>query len=107
MTQKEVFERDNLLVDELRKHRGAEKAISSHEIVNFLSENGYEIKQRNVGTLVNKLMIERSLPICFINGKGYYWASKTSEIQATIKDLQSRIFALQEHIERLKCFIME
>lgn len=107
MKQNEIFTRNNLIVDELKKHRGKENAISSEYISRLCAENGYLIRPRNVGTVVNKLMMERSLPICYINGNGYYWANKSSEIEDTIKDLQSRIYALQEHINHLKCFVME
>lgn len=107
MKTNEVLARNNLLVEELRRHKGAENAMTSEQAQAFLEEHGFYTKARNIGTYINRLMLERCLPICYINGKGYYWATKQSEIQATINDLQSRINALQEHIGHLKGFIID
>lgn len=57
--------------------------------------------------MINDIAKEWGLPICFINAKGYFWATQKSDIQETIADLQSRINALQEHINHLKGFIIE
>ena len=108
MTKDQVFKRDNLLVKVLREnHRGSENPMTSEQASKYLSEYGFSVKPRNIGTVVNRLAIEWGLPICYINGKGYFWATKKCEIQNTIADLQSRINALQEHINHLNNFIIE
>lgn len=102
----DVFKRDTLLFNWLREHKGEENRVTSHEIKKFLSDNGYSIKRNNVGSLVNKIMIERNAPICFSNVKGYYWATTREELEKTIADLESRRNALQEHIDHLKGFMI-
>lgn len=102
-----VFKRDTLLLEFMKKHKGEENRVTSHEIQRFLSDNGYSIKRNNVGALVNKIMYERHAPICFSNVKGYYWATKREEIEKTIADMQSRIAALTEHIDHLRGFIID
>lgn len=72
MKQAQVLERNNLLVEELRRHRGADNCITSEEVSKFLADKGYRLRAHNVGSLINKLMFERCLPICYINGQGYF-----------------------------------
>lgn len=107
MKRQNTFIRDNLLVEELIQHRGRENAMSTKQIMEFLGNNGYPYKANGIGKLVNRISKERCLPICYENGKGYYWPLRRSEIQTTVRDLQGRIDALQEHIDRLRNFIIE
>lgn len=102
----DTFKRDTLLFNWLREHKGEQNRVTSHEIQEFLSDNGYSIKRNNVGSLVNKIMIERHAPICFSNVKGYYWATSREELNRTIADLESRRNSLQEHIDHLKGFMI-
>ena len=108
MTAEQCFKRNSLLVKEIREnHRGGENPLSSEQASKFLSEHGFCVKTKNICKLINGIAKEWCLPICFINAKGYFWATKKSEIQETIADLQSRINALQEHIYHLNSFIIE
>lgn len=102
----DTFRRDTLIFNWLREHKGKNNAVTSYDIQNFLGENGYSVKRNNVGSLVNKIMYDRHAPICFVNGKGYYWATTRDELQTTIADLEARRNALQEHIEHLKGFMI-
>lgn len=107
MKRTETVKRDNLLVEYLLEHKGRENAVSRYDIAEYLTENGYKQKARTVHGIIERLIRERHLPICSINGKGYYWAKTKAYILASIDELQSRITAMQEHIEHLKNFIME
>ena len=107
MKRTETVKRDNLLVEYLLEHKGREKAVSRHDIAEYLTENGYEQKASTVHIIISSILKERHLPICSINGNGYYWAKTKADILASIDELQSRITAMQEHIEHLKNFIME
>lgn len=108
MTRDQVTKRDNLFVKELREnHRGRENSITSEQASKFLGEHGFPIKKSHIGTMINNLAGERCLSICYTNGKGYFWATSKCEIQDTVADLQSRINALQEHIDHLNSFIIE
>ena len=100
----EVFKRDNLLLEFLKAHKGKANIVASKEISKFLEDNGY--KTSNVGSVISKIMYERNAPICFYNGKGYYWAQTREEIETTIADMESRRASLQEHIDHLKSFII-
>jgi hypothetical protein len=103
----DVFKRDSLLLEFLKQHKGAENIVTSKEIMDFLNNNGYETIKSNVWQIIRRIMFERNAPICFSNAKGYYWAQTRAEIQTTIADMESRIFALNKHIEHLKNFIIE
>jgi hypothetical protein len=70
----------------------------------FLADNGF--KMTSVYNAIIKIMYERSAPICFSNGKGYYWAQTREEIESTIADMEMRRASLQEHIDHLKNFII-
>ena len=107
MKHYDVFKRDTLVLEFLKKHKGEENRVTSYDIQKFLSDNGYSIKRNNVGTLVNKIMYERNAPICYSNTKGYYWAKTRSEIEKTIADMVMRQKSLQEHIDHLKNFIVD
>ena len=50
-------------------------------------------------------MLAYNIPICGVNGAGYYWATTDGEIQETIADLESRKTALSEQIAHLKKFV--
>lgn len=102
----DVFKRDSLLLEFMKKHKGLENRVTSNEIKSFLEDNGYSIKQNNVGTLMNKIMYERNAPICYANTTGYYWAKTRAEIEITIEDMEKRRASLQEHIDHLKNFIL-
>lgn len=101
-----TYERDNLVVNTLMEHRGAEDCIIAKELQKILADHGYKLAQWSVGQAIRHIMYERKLPICFINGKGYYWAIRKAELEATIADLTSRMNALQEHIDHLSKFLM-
>lgn len=107
MKHYDVFKRDTLVLEFLKKHKGEENRVTSYDIQKFLSDNGYSIKRNNVGTLVNKIMYERNAPICYSNTKGYYWAKTRSEIEKTIADMVMRQKSFQEHIDHLKNFIVD
>ena len=101
----ETIKSDNALVDLLAEHKGKANVISSREIAEYLTERGYPIKQGCVGMKVGRVMFERHLPICHLNSKGYYWASNKAELRESVADLESRIVAMQQHIEHLESFI--
>lgn len=107
MKQAETVKRDNLLVEYLLDHKGRENAVSRYDIAEYLTANGYEQKASTVHLLVATILKKRHLPICSVNGKGYYWAKTKADILLCVDELQSRITAMQEHIEHLKNFIME
>lgn len=100
-----VFKRDNLLLEFLKSHKGKSNMVTSKDVKKFLADNGY--KTSNVGNVISKIMYERNAPICFSNGKGYYWAQTREEIENTIADMEMRRASLQEHIDHLKNFIIE
>ena len=101
-----TFKRDNLLVSFLLQHRGRENCVSSKKISRYLNENGCPTHSDAVHVIIRRIMFERTLPICHVNGKGYFWAETTEEIQASINDMQSRIDQMQLRIEHLQHFIM-
>ena len=100
------LKRDNLLVDILFQHKGKQNIISAKEITAILKENGYETMGNNIHNVIRKVMLERRLPICSVNSKGYFWATTKEEIQMNIDDLQGRIEEMQNRIEHLKSFII-
>lgn len=107
MKQLEKFKRDNSLVDFLFQHKGAQNVVSSKEICEYLNSKGYTTSLDNVNVLIRKVMLDRRLPICAINSKGYYWGTTKQEIQSSIDDLQGRIDEMTKRIEHLKSFIIE
>ena len=107
MKRTETIKRDNLVVEFLIDNKGRENALSKYIIADYLTENGYPQRADTVHGIIERLIRERHLPICSINGKGYYWAKTKADILASIDEFQSRITAMQEHIEHLKNFIME
>lgn len=106
-TKIDCFRRDSMLLEFMKKHKGEDNRVSSHEVKEFLKENGYYVKRNNVGTLINRIMYEFNAPICFSNVKGYYWAKTREEIGKTIADMEMRRASLQEHIDHLKSFIID
>ena len=107
MKRFDCIKRDNLLVEYLLEHKGREKAVSRYDIAEYLTANGYTQRASTVHILISSILKERHLPICSVNGKGYYWAKTKADILSSIDELQSRITAMTEHIEHLKNFIME
>lgn len=107
MKRKATYERDNLVVNLMITARGEENALSAKSIAEYLTKNGYKTQTKYIGTLINNIMYERKIPICYINAKGYYWAKSKLEIKKTISDLESRISALKDHIAHLEIFMID
>jgi hypothetical protein len=107
MKRTETVKRDNLLVEYLLEHKGRKNAVTRYDIAEYLTDNGYPQSAGTVHGIIERLIKERQLPICSANRKGYYWAKTKADILLSIDELQSRITAMQEHIEHLKNFIME
>ena len=105
--QVDLVKRDNLVVDTIFKHKGRENPISAIKLREILLDNGYKVNVINIGSLVNKIKFERKLPICFVNSKGYFWATNKQEIALTIKDLKGRALKMLEHAEFLQSFIID
>jgi hypothetical protein len=103
----DIYKRDNLLVELLFKSKGSQNILSRRDIARYLTENGFKTNELTVNTLVKKVRLERHLPICHLNSKGYFWASTSKEIKDSIVDLENRIAAMNENIEFLKSFIFE
>ena len=103
----DCIKRDNLLVDFLLEHKGAENAVSSREISKYLTAVGFPIKAQSVHSAVSNLIDERRLPICSLNCKGYYWGRTKDDIMECISHLQSRVESLEEHIKHLYNFVIE
>lgn len=98
--------RDNLALDFIRSHKGVENCVSKKVIASFLSQNGFEGSADIIHNIVLKLILERNVPICSVNSKGYYWATNQKEIKDSIADLRGRIEALQKRIDVLNTFIV-
>jgi hypothetical protein len=103
----DIIKRDNLIVELLLDHKGKENALSRYTLAKCLTDNGYATKPQTVHSVVSRVIKERHLPICSLNGKGYYWAKTKADILSCIEHLQSRVDSLTEHINHLKNFIME
>lgn len=86
--------KENIIVDLIFSHKGADNCISAEEIVKELHDNGFSIKTRSINTLITKIKMSRKLPVCYKRHCGYFWATKKSEIVATIGDLQSMVNSL-------------
>ena len=105
--QIETFKRDNLLLDIIFQRKGKENIISAKEITTILNENGFKTKQDCIHQIVRRIILERRVPICSLNYKGYFWATTKDEIQMSVDHLQSRIAEMQKRIDVLKSFIIE
>ena len=107
LTASQCNKRDRLLAEFLQHHKGRANVVGRTEIAEFLTANGYEQKATTTNMLVRTVMYDRRLPICEINGRGYYWAESKSDFEDTINDLEKRIASMREHIEFLKSFMYE
>ena len=106
-TVNETIKRDNFLVDLLLQHKGKENALPSKVISEILAKHDFRLNAMCIHQTINKIMLERRLPICSLNGKGYFWAKSKEDITECIKHLQSRVDSITEHIDHLKNFIIE
>ena len=107
MTHEQRTKRNDLLVAFISQHRGKENGISAKEILSYLNEHGFSITHDGLRSLITKLKYERTLPICYRRGEGYFWAKTRADIEVTIKDLESMVRSMQEHIEHLRKFIID
>lgn len=105
--QFDTFKRNNILVDILFSAKGKSNAISSYEIAKIIESKGYKTKQKSVGVMVRNVMYDRKLPICHHNSKGYFWANNKTDIEECVAEMESRIEAMQKHIEHLKAFLIK
>lgn len=106
LKRQDLVKRDNFIVEIVKSHRGLGNTISTKQICKELTDNGFAVSCGSLPEIIKKIAFERNLPICSSNTKGYYWASCRADLDHTIADLQSRIKALQEHIEHLQQFFI-
>lgn len=99
------IDKEVILIDLLAQHRGKPNAITAVKVAKYMSDLGYSLKPPSVGNTIRSLMLAYNIPICGVNGAGYYWATTDGEIQETIADLESRKTALSEQIAHLKKFV--
>lgn len=107
LTDKENIRKENIVVGTLFEHKGEESAITAQELADILKRNGFNIQKRSLNNMITKIKLERRIPICYMRSKGYFWATKKSEILATVRDLRLMIASLEEHAQFLESFIME
>lgn len=103
----DAFKRDNALVDIIFQHKGKENAIGTSDIVRELQERGYTSSKESIHTLVGKIVESRKIPVCSVQGAGYYWAASKEDIQSSIEDLKAKIRGLQARCDILQSFIYE
>lgn len=103
----EVIRQENLVVDLLLKHKGADNSITAKEIVTYLAQNKIDIQVRSINHFITRLKNTRRLPICYIRGKGYFVATKRAEVEHTIEDMRKMQKALQDNIDLMLSFILD
>lgn len=103
----QVMKRDDALINYLYNHKGVENCVSSKEIAEYITAQGYPLKINTVHGVVARLVTEKHLPVCSYNANGYYWAASKNDIKIAIADLESRINAMQERANALKAFLFE
>lgn len=106
-TELNAYKRDNCLVDFIMRHKGEASAVSGKEIAKHLNESGFYTKKDDVHSMVNKVKMERHLPICSARHSGYFWATNSNEIRQNIEILQKRVDGMLRHIDHLKSFIID
>lgn len=103
----QAAKRDAVLADFLFNHKGRENAVSSGEIAEYLTAQGYPTKANRSHSLVRHIADKNRLPICSYNSKGYFWPADKNDLQICIADLESRIATMTKHIDVLKAFLFE
>ena len=103
----QTMARDNVLAEYLYNHKGVQNCVSSKEIAEYITAQGYPLKINTVHGIVTRLVMEKHLPVCSYNANGYYWAASKNDIKIAIADLESRINAMQERANALKAFLFE
>ena len=98
-------QRDNVLVDFLKQHKGRHNIVSSDTVVEFLNDAGFSLTRTSVTPTMRKLMYERNLPVCFVSTEGYYWGETNEEFLGSIADIEKKIEGCRKHVEHLKQFI--
>lgn len=100
-----TIERDDLLVEVLKAHKGRDNALSSRDIARMLSDNGFPTLSESVHGIVATVMFERHLPICSLSRKGYYWGITEEDITMAIEDLMGKADSLVARAKHLEGFI--
>lgn len=107
MKKQQVKEREKALYDLIWEHKGRDNAIGTAAIAEHLAKLGYPMTATAARHLVVELARKWRLPICHLNGKGFYFATCKDDLRDSICDLQSRIAAMQERIKILESYILE
>lgn len=102
---KETFEMDTLVVNTLRKHIGKDNAIGGEELYIILRNNGYVVNRRSIVSIIKRIIEQRYIPVCSLNGNGYYLPNCKEDIVQAIAHLQARVDGLNNRINFLKQFI--
>lgn len=72
MKQTERLKRDNLLIDYILQHKGKNNAVHAVEIAEYLNKNNFNVSVGGIHQIINKLKMERHLPICSTIAGGFF-----------------------------------
>ena len=106
MKQYNTYKRDEFLINLLKKYRGSSNLISGEQIAIELNNNGFSLNKSSVHTILKAIMYDYNVPIGSINCKGYYWITSKTDVEKSIKHLETRRDALNDRINHLKSLFL-
>jgi hypothetical protein len=90
------------LIDLLRAQTGPQNGLHVHELAELLTgEAKNQGTWRNIRSVIKGLRLQ-GWPICGHPSRGYYWASSSEDLQATITFLRDRAMSSLLQISKLK-----
>lgn len=97
-----------IVVEELRLHKGKDKAVSNAALRTQLQELGYDITGVRTRKIINHIRVNGLIECLAASRKGYYIARTKNEMKAYLYSLKNREeaiaamrMALEEQIERM------
>lgn len=99
------YERDTLLPvirSGLSTKIGAAKVISSTTIIRKMRDAGYKLTDARLRKIISHIRTNNLIYGLVSTGKGYFVATKASEIDDCIESMRGRVAAIQANIEALE-----
>lgn len=94
LTEYEIEQILPKVIEQMKTKIGRKTAVTNHHVVKAFQNRGYKLTEPRFRKIIQHIRVNGLIPGLISPGRGYYIATKKSEIQRYVKSLDERINAI-------------